>query len=142
MYFPLADKGKDVNLLVPLAFIVGDNQGGDGITGRATVYNETARRICRSCNATIAQYDTIESDSCEPLNTNDIMAMVTSQDWPGLHSLHQAPCWNPFFDVCYGGNPGGIFTAACPAEALHALENGLVSTIDFVNDMGGVDVSV
>ena len=125
VYFPLGDKGKDVNLLVPLAFIVGDNQGGDGITGRAAVYNETARRICRSCNATIAQYDTITSDSCEPLNMEDIMAMVISQDWPGLHSLHQAPCWNPFFDVCYGGNPGGIFTAACPAEALHALENGL-----------------
>ena len=46
VYFPLGDKGKDVNLLVPLAFIVGDNQGGDGIAGRAAVYNETARRIC------------------------------------------------------------------------------------------------
>ena len=125
VYFPLGDKGKDVNLLVPLAFIVGDNQGGDGIAGRAAVYNETARRICRSCNATIAAYDTIESDSCVPLNMADIIAMVTNQDWPGLRSLHQAPCWNPFFDVCYGGNPGGIFTAACPAEALHALENGL-----------------
>jgi hypothetical protein len=64
VYFPLGDKGKDVNLLVPLAFIVGDNQGGDGIIGRAAVYNETARRICRSCTATIVQYDTIESDSC------------------------------------------------------------------------------
>jgi hypothetical protein len=30
------------------------------------------------------------------------------------------------FYMCYGGNAaGGIFTAACPAEALHALENGL-----------------
>jgi hypothetical protein len=27
--------------------------------------------------------------------------------------------------VYYSGNPGGIFSAACPAEALHALENGL-----------------
>jgi hypothetical protein len=125
IYLPLGGKGKDVNMLVPLSFIVGDNQGGDGITGRAAVYNETARRICRSCNATIDHYDTIESDCCVPLNMEDIMAMVTSQDWPGLHSLHQVPSWNPFFDVCYGGNPGGIFTAACPAEALHALENGL-----------------
>ena len=125
VYLPLDDKGKDVNLLIPLAFIVGDNQGGDGIIGRAAVYNETARRICRSCNATVAQYDTIESDCCVPLNMEDIIAMVTREDWDGLHSLHQAPCWNPFFDVCYGGNPGGVFTAACPAEALHALENGL-----------------
>ena len=99
VYFPLGDKGKDVNLLVPLAFIVGDNQGGDGIIGRAAVYNETARRICRSCTATIVQYDTIESDSCEPLIMSDIIAMVISKDWVGLHALHQAPCWNPFFDV-------------------------------------------
>ena len=53
------------------------------------------------------------------------MAMVDAKDWDGLYKLHQVPCWNPFFDVCYGGNPGGIFTAACPAEALHALENGI-----------------
>ena len=125
VYLTLADKGKDVNMFIPLAFIVGDNQGGDGITGRAAVYNETARRICRSCDATVAAYDTIESDCCQPLNMDDIMSMVVAQDWDGLHALHQAPCWNPFFDVCYGGNPGGIFTAACPAEALHALENGL-----------------
>ena len=75
VYFPLGDKGKDVNLLVPLAFIVGDNQGGDGIIGRAAVYNKTARRICRSCTATIVQYDTIESDSCEPLLMSDIIAV-------------------------------------------------------------------
>jgi hypothetical protein len=56
---------------------------------------------------------------------DDIANMVKIQDWAGLHALHQAPCWNPFFDVCSGGNPGDIFTAACPAEALHALENGL-----------------
>jgi hypothetical protein len=125
VYLSLADKGKDVNMFIPLAFVIGDNQGGDGITGRAAVYNETARRICRSCDATIAQYDTIESDCCHPLNMDDIATMVEMQDFAELHALHQAPCWNPFFDVCYGGHPGGIFTAACPAEALHALENGL-----------------
>ena len=30
-----------------------------------------------------------------------------------------------WFDLDYGGNPEGIFTAACPPEALHALENGI-----------------
>ena len=42
VYLPLDDKGKDVNMLIPLAFIVGDNQGRDSITGLAAVYNETA----------------------------------------------------------------------------------------------------
>ena len=30
----VGDKAKIVNLNIPLAFIIGDNQGGDGITGR------------------------------------------------------------------------------------------------------------
>ena len=125
VYLQLAEKAKVVNMFIPLAFIVGDNQGGDGISGRAAVYNETARRICRSCDATVAHYENVESDSCLPLDMDDIKHLVLSKDWQALHALHQAPCWNPFFDVCYGGYHGGIFTAACPAEALHALENGL-----------------
>ena len=31
-----------------------------------------------------------------------------------------------FFDIDYGGLPGGVFTAASPPEALHALENGIM----------------
>ena len=30
-----------------------------------------------------------------------------------------------WFDLDYGGNPEGIFSAACPPEPLHALENGI-----------------
>ena len=112
-------------MYIPLAFIIGDNQGGDGITGHAAVSNEMARHICRSCNATVLHYNTIQSDCCSPLHMERIKDMVIAQDWDSLYDLHQAPCWNPFFDVCYGGYFGGIFMAACPAEALHALENGL-----------------
>jgi hypothetical protein len=125
VYLKLADKAKEVNMFIPLAFIVGDNQGGDGITGRAANYNQHARRICRSCDATIAQYDSIESDSCLPLNMETIKALVIEQNWEALHKLHQCPSWNPFFEACFGGYIGGIFTAACPSEALHALENGI-----------------
>ncbi len=55
VYLQLADKAKEVNMRIPLAFIIGDNQGGGGIVGRAAVYNQTARRICRSCDATVDQ---------------------------------------------------------------------------------------
>jgi hypothetical protein len=51
----LLTKGKDVNLFIPLSFLVGNNQGDHGITGCAAVYNESARPICRSCDATVAQ---------------------------------------------------------------------------------------
>ena len=37
---------KMVNLKVPLAFIIGDIQGGDGICGRTPYYGQKARRIC------------------------------------------------------------------------------------------------
>ena len=39
----------------------------------------------------------------------------------------QYKSWQAFFDIDYGGLPGGVFTAACPPEALHSLENGLIN---------------
>ena len=48
----LGDQTKLVNLKVPLAFIIGDIQGGDNICGRSAYYNSNARQICRMCNAT------------------------------------------------------------------------------------------
>ena len=38
----------------------------------------------------------------------------------------QNTTWQAFYDINYGGSPGGVFTAACPPEALHSIENGLV----------------
>ena len=44
-----------------------------------------------------------------------------------MHSLKQYKNWQAFYDINYGGFPGGVFTAACPPEALHSLENGLIN---------------
>ena len=38
----------------------------------------------------------------------------------------QYKAWQAFCDIDYGGSPGGVFTAACPPESLHSLENGLM----------------
>src|SRR4030095_12332185 len=48
----LGNETKVVNLKVPLAFVIGDIQGGDSICGRSAYYNSDARHICRMCNAT------------------------------------------------------------------------------------------
>jgi hypothetical protein len=56
---------------------------------------------------------------------DDIKELVLNEEWEELESLYQAQCWNPFFDVDYGANKWGIFFAACPPEALHALEQGV-----------------
>jgi len=60
----LGNKTKVVNLKVPLAFIIGDIQGGDGICGRSAYYQKTARRICRMCDATPAVYNSNEVNNC------------------------------------------------------------------------------
>ena len=41
----LGNETRTVTLKVPLAFIIGDIQGGDGICGRSAYYNSDARRI-------------------------------------------------------------------------------------------------
>ena len=54
------------------------------------------------------------------------MQMCRNKDGDKLDDMLQSTNWQAFFDIDYGGSPGGVFTAACPPEALHSLENGLV----------------
>ena len=53
--------------------------------------------------------------------------MVTQNDTEQLKALNQYNVQNAWFDVDFGGCPYGIFSAACPVEPLHALENGLIT---------------
>lgn len=125
IYLALGDKAKFVNMKIPLAFIIGDNQGGDMIAGRTCHYGITASRISRCCDATPDNYADVTADSCSFLEMERIMDLVRTQSWGELDSLYQAPFWNPFFDVDYGASSLGIFFAACPPEGLHALEQGI-----------------
>ena len=125
VYLVLGGKAKYVILKIPLAYIIGDNQGGDTIAGRICFYGITAKRISRCCDATAENYDDMSPGSCAFLNMEDIMEMVDHQRWQDLEDLYQSQCWNPFFEVDYGANPAGIFLAACPPEGLHALEQGI-----------------
>lgn len=122
----LGNKTKLVNLKVPLALIIGDNQGGDGICGRSAYYGKKLQHICCMCNATPAAYNSKEMDSCNLLVMEDMKQLCLQQNLDKLKDLMQYPNWQAFYDIDYGGLPGGVFTAACPPEALHSLENGLV----------------
>ena len=121
----LGRKKKIVNLKIPLMFIIGDNQGGDVICGRTVHYGKSARRISRMCNAGPNQLSKPEIGSCTRLKMNYIMDLVKDENYEQLYNLYQAQHWIAWFDLDYGGNPEGIFSAACPPEALHALENGI-----------------
>ena len=122
----LGDQIKMVNLKVPLAFIIGDIQGGDGICGRSAYYGKDARRICCMCDATPAIYDSKNDNKCNLLVMEDMKQLCINKDLEKLYDLMQYPNWQAFYDIDYGDLPGGVFTAACPPEALHSLENGLV----------------
>ena len=106
-------------------FIIGDNQGGDGICGQHIHYGNTARQISQTCNAGPEQLSNPTAGSCTRLVMQDVMQLVLDHNGSALFDLYQAQHWIAWFDLDYGGNPEGIFTAACPPEALHALENGI-----------------
>ena len=119
---------KKVNLKIPLFFIIGDVQGGDNICARSAYYGTTARRISRTCDATPDMLGATDVDCCHRLEMEDVRQLVEDQDFDILHSMMQLPHWNAFFPIEYG-HPYGIFTAACPPEGLHALENGLIKDV-------------
>ena len=58
---------------------------------------------------------------------SDVMNLCRNNMHVELDALFQARNWLAFFDIDYGGLSGGVFTAACPPEALHSLENGLIN---------------
>jgi hypothetical protein len=125
IFLKLGNAHKLVNMKIPVMFIIGDIQGGDTITGRPACYNKFALRISRTCDAGPDQLATPLVGSCKRIIMSDVMKLVTDQNWDALAALYQAQHWIAWFDLDYGGNPEGIFSAACPPEALHALENGL-----------------
>ena len=47
------NKTKLVNLKIPLAFIIGDAQGGDTICGGPPTYSLNSRHISQMCNVTL-----------------------------------------------------------------------------------------
>ena len=125
MELKLGSASKIVNLKIPVMFIIGDIQGGNTICGCHVHYGQKARRISRMCDAGPKQLCNPRIGSCQRLQMQDIMDLVTNENYEELYHLYQAQHWIAWFDLDYGGHLEGIFTAACPPEALHALENGL-----------------
>jgi hypothetical protein len=57
-----------------------------------------------------------------------IQQLVIGGDYEKLDSIIQYHVHNTWLDIAYGECWYGIFSAACPVEALHALENGFILT--------------
>ncbi len=119
------DETKIVNLKVPVIFIIGDMQGGDKICCTTCHYSNKLHRLCRKCN--------VRGDEsgdplikCKKINMVRMMQLVKDNKQDILDNYNQYNVHNAWFDVSYGGCRFGIFSAACPIEPLHSLENGII----------------
>ena len=122
----LGDKCGIVNVKVPCFFIIGDMQGGDKICGCAPVYRREINRICRNCDVKGDQTGN-PNVICHRLESRPIQMLIESKNYAALKQINQYCVDNAWFDVDFGGCPYGIFSAACPVEPLHSIENGLIA---------------
>ena len=60
------------------------------------------------------------------MSMEKIKKLVATNNVEMLHKINQYNVHSAWFDVDYSGCKFGIFSAACPVEPLHALENGLI----------------
>lgn len=116
---------KVVNIMVPVNFIIGDMQGGDKICACSPCYSNKMQRLCRKCNVKGSDADD-PYVKCRRMIMSRIQSLVVNNEFDKLDQINQYHVHNAWFDVSYGGCKYGIFSAACPVEALHAMENGLV----------------
>ena len=121
----LGGQQRIVNLRIPVVFIIGDMQGGDKICCSSAGYSNKMNRLCRKCNVRGNQSGDPFVE-CKRMSMIKIRELVTSNNVAALKAINQYNVHSAWFDVGYGGCRFGIFSAACPVEALHALENGLM----------------
>ena len=116
---------KRVDIVVECAFVIGDIQGGDKICCSAPSYNESMRRICRQCD--VHGWDCGDSEiKCNKIVQDDIIKLLRAKNFNALDNLNQYHVYSAWFKVSFGACKYGIFSAGCPTEALHSLENGLI----------------
>jgi hypothetical protein len=133
----LGHQTKRVNIKVPVSFIIGDMQGGDKICCTSCSYSNKLSRLCRKCNVRGDQSgDPLVQ--CKKMSMVKIMQLVREDQQETLDQFNQYNVHNAWFDVSYGGCRFGIFSAACPIEPLHSIENGIIPdclTILFKDEM-------
>ena len=138
---------KDVDIKVPLFYIIGDMQGGDKMCCTSATYRNTLSRPCRKCNVKGSQLmDPLVN--CKTFSMEHIKNLILQGKSKELKAPNQHNVFSMFFKLNYGGCKYGIFSACCPIEPLHALENGLfknMSEVVFKEDLkpvGGARLDV
>ena len=126
IYVTLGDTSKSVRIKTPCFYIIGDMQGGDKMACSSPCYSNKMNRLCRKCNIKGSESGNPYAE-CQKIKMLPIQHMVLQNRKEELDALNQYHVLNAWFDVDFGGCPYGIFSASCPVEPLHALENGLIA---------------
>lgn len=120
----LGNFSKQVNLYVPLQFIIGDVEGGDTLCSRYTYRGSQCQRLCRTCD--VSTEDAAKTNiSCSRICVAEIQELVASQNLVEMHRLAQRPFFNSLYTIDCGNDPYGVFSMV-HTEGLHALESGLI----------------
>jgi hypothetical protein len=113
-----------VNVKVPVGLILGDMQWGDKHCGSVIGYSLNMARLCRQCNIA-------GDESGDPLVKGKKTSMVKIRQYvlagevEMLRLISQNNVYSAWFDCDFGGCELGVFSAAMPVEALHAVEGGI-----------------
>jgi hypothetical protein len=132
-------RNASVNVKVLVGLILGDIQGGDKHCGSVVGYSKNMDRLCRQCNIA-------GDESGDPLVKCKKMSMVKIQQYvlggevETLRLISQNIVYSVWFDCDFGGCELGVFSAAMPVKALHAVEGGIckdAAAILFDGDLKG-----
>jgi hypothetical protein len=113
---------KQVNVKVPVGLILGDMQGGDKHYGSVVGYSNAMARLCRQCNIAGNESGNLLV-KCRKMSMVKIRQYVLDGDVKALKQISQNNVYSAWFDCDFGGCELGIFSAAMPVEALHAVED-------------------
>ena len=120
----LGHASKEVNLYVPLQFIIGDVEGGDQLCSRFSYRGLACKRLCRTCDISTEDAGRTDID-CNRICVADVQELVASQNKQALRALAQRPKFNSLYTIDCGNDPYGVFSMV-HTEGLHAIEVGLI----------------
>ena len=115
---------KLINLYVPLAFVIGDIEGGNQLTGYRGFTRLDCPRVSMTCDCTTMNASNTQV-RCNRIKQGDVKALVRRNDVRALHAMCQRPTDLVFFKVDFGNDPYGCFSMVM-TEPLHALEAGIL----------------
>ena len=120
-----AGKTFEVRLKFPIQFVIGDCKGHNLLCGRFGSHNNT-NSLCRDCDVLLKRSDNTNV-ICKRITEDKIHHYIDTNNTKQLKKLsfHNLKN-NAFRNLCFGGDPCGIYGATLP-ELLHVLRITLTS---------------